>query len=158
MKTRLAEILAQSCDAAGNVDREKLYSTLTLTPDDPVSIIIEAFLATEHTRQQLTRDLTQEHEAAEEFLGQKAEEISEVAGALAEDLKSQQGAFSKLHADAHRALQGVLAEIVGRTQKLTAAAEALAERPAKRSFAWGAFTTGTLMGACIALAAALFLK
>ena len=65
MTPRLAHLVSQATDPDGYLDRAQLYESLSIDPTDPVAVIIEAFLATENSRQLLKESIVEEHEAAE---------------------------------------------------------------------------------------------
>ena len=79
MTPRLAHLVSQATDPDGYLDRAQLYESLSIDPTDPVAVIIEAFLATENSRQLLKESIVEEHEAAEGALRRIAEDIADIA-------------------------------------------------------------------------------
>ena len=103
MTPRLAHLVSQATDPDGYLDRAQLYESLSIDPTDPVAIIIEAFLATEHSRQLLKESIVEEHEAAEGALRRIAEDIADIAdvhnkqlAAAVEELKAGREATGKV--------------------------------------------------------------
>ena len=47
MHTRLAQLIAQAAKPDGTIDRARLFDALSVAPDDPVSLVIEAALEVE---------------------------------------------------------------------------------------------------------------
>lgn len=52
MQSRLAQLIAQSVNKDGRVDRAALFRALEITPDDPVALILEAAFAAEDSLRQ----------------------------------------------------------------------------------------------------------
>jgi len=103
MTPRLAHLVSQATDPDGYLDRAQLYESLSIDPTDPVAIIIEAFLATENSRQLLKESIVEEHEAAEGALRRIAEDIADIAdvhnkqlAAAVDELKAGREATDKV--------------------------------------------------------------
>lgn len=47
MTTRLAQLIAQAAKPDGTIDRARLFDALSVSPDDPVALVIEACLEVE---------------------------------------------------------------------------------------------------------------
>lgn len=47
MNTRLAHLIAQAAKPDGSIDRARLYDAISISPDDPVALVIEAVLEVE---------------------------------------------------------------------------------------------------------------
>jgi hypothetical protein len=103
MTPRLAHLVSQATDPDGYLDRTQLYESLSIDPTDPVAIIIEAFLATENSRQLLKESIVEEHEAAEGALRRIAEDLADIAdvhnkqlAAAVDELKAGREATDKV--------------------------------------------------------------
>ena len=103
MTPRLAHLVSQATDPDGYLDRTQLYESLSIDPTDPVAVIIEAFLATENSRQLLKESIVEEHEAAEGALRRIAEDIADIAdvhnkqlAAAVDELKAGREATDKV--------------------------------------------------------------
>jgi hypothetical protein len=53
INTRLAKIVAQCTDKNGAIDRERFYEALMIDPKDPITLVIESFLAQDSTAREL---------------------------------------------------------------------------------------------------------
>ncbi len=47
MNTRLAQLIAQAAKPDGSIDRARLFDALSISPDDPVALVIESVLEME---------------------------------------------------------------------------------------------------------------
>jgi len=154
MTPRLAHLVSQATDPDGYLDRTQLYESLSIDPTDPVAIIIEAFLATENSRQLLKENIVEEHEAAEGALRRIAEDIADIAAvhntqlaAAVDELKAGREATDK-------AIRAHLSTVGEQSDKLHASAGKLKTgadylRTQSRGIF---FLLGLLVGAGLALA------
>jgi hypothetical protein len=154
MTPRLAHLVSQATDPDGYLDRTQLYESLSIDPTDPVAIIIEAFLATENSRQLLKGSIVEEHEAAEGALRRIAEDIADIAAvhntqlaAAVDELKAGREATDKI-IRAHLGTVGEQSDkLHASAGKLQTAADYL--RTQSRGIF---FLLGLLVGAGLALA------
>ena len=83
MNSRFAQLIADATDSTGVVDRKKLYEALTLTPDDPAALIVEACLFAQEIPKQIEQLLA----------AQKPADVSsdafELPNAIAKSIKKQ---------------------------------------------------------------------
>ena len=121
MNTRLAQLVSQATDVDGILDLEKLYELLKLTPEDPTSIVIEAFLATENSRKLLKNDFAEEHEAGEAALRRVAEDISDIAAEHSEHLAKTAAELRTAREAGQKQTAAQLAGISDLSDKLAAA-------------------------------------
>jgi hypothetical protein len=154
MTPRLAHLVSQATDPDGYLDRAQLYESLSIDPTDPVAVIIEAFLATENSRQLLKGSIVEEHEAAEGALRRIAEDIADIAdvhnkqlAAAVDELKAGREATDKV-IRAHLSTVGEQSDkLHASAGKLQTAADYL--RTQSRGIF---FLLGLLVGAGLALA------
>ena len=154
MTSRLAHLVSQATDPDGYLDRTQLYESLSIDPTDPVAVIIEAFLATENSRQLLKENIVEEHEAAEGALRRIAEDIADIAAvhntqlaAAVDELKAGREATDK-------AIRAHLSTVGEQSDKLHASAGKLqTAADYLRTQSRGIFfLLGLLVGAGLALA------
>jgi ElaB/YqjD/DUF883 family membrane-anchored ribosome-binding protein len=160
VNTKLAQIVGQATDVNGHLDRAKLYELLSLTPDDPVAICIEAFLATENSRRLLKEDLTAEHQAAEASLRRVAEDIADIAAEHSEYMAGATGELKAGREAAQKQMREFVTAVADQADKFASAAKASRETADKlrvRS-AWLIFLVGVLAGASVALGVVLALR
>jgi len=154
MTPRLAHLVSQATDPDGYLDRAQLYESLSIDPTDPVAVIIEAFLATENSRQLLKESIVEEHEAAEGALRRIAEDLADIAdvhnkqlAAAVDELKAGREATDK-------AVQAHLSTVGEQSDKLhTSAGKLQTGADYLRTQSRGIFfLLGLLVGAGLALA------
>jgi ElaB/YqjD/DUF883 family membrane-anchored ribosome-binding protein len=160
VKTRLAQLVAQATDTDGHLDRAALYDALSMAPDDPVALIIEAFLATEGSRKLLTSDLTAEHEAAEESLRRVAADVADIAAEHSEVMNAALAELRTAKEANAKESDRLQREFAEQGDKLAAATKAFREtgEKLKQRGGWQIFIVGLLAGAAVVLGIVLWLK
>ena len=160
MNTRLAQVVAQATDVDGHLDRTKLYELLSVAPDDPVAICIEAFLATENSRKLMKEDVTAEHEAAEASLRRIAEDIADIAASHSERMAAGTAELKTAREAAQQQMREFSSAIAEQADKFAATAKANQEaaNSVRVRFTWLIVLVAALAGASIALGAVYLLK
>ena len=160
MNTRLAQVVAQATDVDGHLDRTKLYELLSVAPDDPVAICIEAFLATENSRKLMKEDVTAEHEAAEASLRRIAEDIADIAAEHSERMAAGIAELKTAREATQQQMREFSSAITEQADKFAAAAKANQEaaNSVRVRFTWLIVLVAALAGASIALGAVYFLR
>jgi len=154
MTPRLAHLVSQATDPDGYLDRAQLYESLSIDPTDPVAIIIEAFLATENSRQLLKESIVEEHEAAEGALRRIAEDIADIADVHNKQLAAAVDELKAVREATDKVIRAHLTTVGEQSDKLHASAGKLqTASDYLRTQSRGIFfLLGLLVGAGLALA------
>ena len=83
MSTRVAQIIADSIDSEGKVDRDKVLKGLSISPDDPAALLCDACLFLE----EIPARIAQTTEASSERMAELLTAFSGVATPMLEKLE-----------------------------------------------------------------------
>ena len=160
MTTRLANLVSQATDVDGHLDRAKLYELLSLAPDDPVAICIEAFLATENSRRLMKADLVEEHAAAEAALRRVAEDIADIAAEHSEHMAAAAAELKASREAAEKQMATHLAALADQGDKFEEARKSFRESALSLRLrtGWLVFLVGILTGTGATLGIMLYFR